>query len=164
MLAVNDSDSYTRVSFVSKTSVDGVPPGAVIGGHTADGFPLYVIQMFLMGNLDARNDYGEYVTHSSNNIPRNDTEWRYLIVEYSELWPQTLNHLLFPRRTFTTIPPYTHPIKHTHTHANIHTYVAKLDWTKHRFIKASKPRESIFSTPRTGSLLQIWFIFSLGMD
>ena len=138
MLAVNDSDSYTRVSFVSKTSVDGVPPGAVIGGHTADGFPLYVIQMFLTGNLDARNDYGEYVTHSSNNIPRNDTEWRYLIVEYSELWPQTLNHLLFPRRTFTTIPPYTHPIKHTHTH--MQTFIHMLQNWIEQNIASSKPR------------------------
>ena len=82
MLVLDTSDLYTSVSFVPKTSVDGIPSGAIIGGRTADNFPLYIVQMALMGNLDARNNYAEYST--SNGSPGTITDWDYMVIVYSE--------------------------------------------------------------------------------
>ena len=70
------------MSYVSKTSVDGVPWNAVIGGYTADDFPLYIVWPSQTGNLDARNDYAEYIDLDDN--ASNSTDWMYMIVEYSE--------------------------------------------------------------------------------
>ena len=84
MLAVNKSISYARVSYVPNTSMDGVPAGAVIGGHTTDNFPLYVVKLDGgMGYLDARNNFGECMY--SGNISFTATTWNYLVVEYSRL-------------------------------------------------------------------------------
>ena len=82
MLVLDESDPYTAVFYIPKTSVDGVPPGAVIGGHTADGFPLYVVWSFLTSSLDVRSGVAEYVSHQDVAVTR--TEWDYMIVDYSE--------------------------------------------------------------------------------
>ena len=81
ILVLDKSDPYTSVSYVSKTLVDGVPPGAVIGGHTADGFPLYNVRALLPASLDARNNYAEYY---SEKRTINSTDWEYVVVDYSE--------------------------------------------------------------------------------
>ena len=82
MLVLENSDPFTTVAYVNKTSVDGVPLGAIIGGYTPDGFPLYVTWSSLTGNLDARNDYVEYVDLTGNAVT--STEWFYIVVDYSE--------------------------------------------------------------------------------
>ena len=81
MLVFDKSDLYTTVSYVPKTSVEGIPSGVVIGGRTADNFPLYIVQMTLSGNLDARNNYGE--NHKDAGGPGISTEWDYMVVVYS---------------------------------------------------------------------------------
>ena len=78
---MNKSFSYAKVSYVPNTSPDGVPAGAVIGGYTADYFPLYVVQLIVMGCLDARNDYGECLNHDGTPFTANT--WNYMVVEYS---------------------------------------------------------------------------------
>ena len=88
MLAVDNSIMYVGVSYVpNSTSLDGVPAGAVIGGYTADHFPLYIVDLGLMGYHDLRNNYGEFLYHG--NIPSTATTWNYLVVEYSKLFPYT---------------------------------------------------------------------------
>ena len=82
MLVLDKSDLHTSVSFVPKTSVDGIPSGAIIGGRTADNFPLYIVQMALMGNLDARNNYAEYSI--AGGSPGSSTDWDYMVIVYSE--------------------------------------------------------------------------------
>ena len=82
MLVLDKSDLYTTVSYVPKTSVEGIPSGAVIGGRTADNFPLYIVQMTLSGNLDIRNNYGEY--HKDGGGSGFSTEWDYMVVVYSK--------------------------------------------------------------------------------
>ena len=80
-------DPYTTVSYINKTSVDRVPAGSVIGGHTADGFPLYIVWSEFNGNLDTRNDFSEYAGFSGTADRSGD--WRYMVVSYSEFCPQT---------------------------------------------------------------------------
>ena len=105
MLAVNKSISYA-VSYVPKnTSLYGVPAGAVIGGFTADHFPLYIVELGVMGHLDAHNNYAECLYH--RNIPTIATTWNSLVLEYSKLHSYTRNIDQFNAH----VPPPSH---HTH--------------------------------------------------
>ena len=84
-LVQDQPDSYTTVSYINKTSVDRVPAGSVIGGHTADGFPLYIVWSTFSGNLDIRNDFSEYAGFG-DSVSRGE-DWRYMVVGYSEFCP-----------------------------------------------------------------------------
>ena len=80
------SDQYTVVSYVPKTSVDGVPDGAIIGGHLADQSPLYFAQADLMGYWDPQKNYAEYPAASSSAT---STEWDFMVVHYSKYCSHT---------------------------------------------------------------------------
>ena len=59
-----------------------VPDGAVIGGHTADGHPLYVVGIpdVGYGNYDKRNNYAE--APESDGTTQH-TAWQFLVLSYS---------------------------------------------------------------------------------
>ena len=84
-LVQDQPDPYTTVSYINKTSVDRAPAGSVIGGHTADGFPLYIVWSDFAGNLDTRNDYSEYSDLDSS--VKRSSDWQYMVVVYSEFCP-----------------------------------------------------------------------------
>ena len=86
-LVQDHPDPYTTVSYINNTSVNRAPAGSVIGGHTADGFPLYIAWSTLTGNLDTRNDFSEYAGVTSSADRSGD--WQYMVVGYSEFCPQT---------------------------------------------------------------------------
>ena len=82
MLALDESFSNVKMTYVPKTTVEAIPAGAVVGGYTVDHFPLYVIDMGVFGHLDTRNNYAQALNHG--NIPLKSTKWSYLVLQYRE--------------------------------------------------------------------------------
>ena len=92
-LVQDQPDPYTRVSYINKTSINRVPPGSVIGGHTADGFPLYIVWSNFSGNFDTRNDFSEYAGYGDS--ANRSEDWSYMVVNYSEFCPTDTNFIFF---------------------------------------------------------------------
>ena len=84
-MLVYDDIPETDLDWVQRGDAAGPPRGSVVGGHTLDGHPLYVVKAVhddtgfdVAGNHDLRNDFAEYeyygIQRSSN--------WYFLVFVY----------------------------------------------------------------------------------
>ena len=89
-LAYKEVDG-TALRWVDNQLVEGVPHGAVVGGTTVDGFPLYVIQVNgVPGCYDARNSSAEY--EKGWKCLTSDT-WQYLVLKYGNAKHKHSQHI-----------------------------------------------------------------------
>ena len=71
----------TQYNWVEKNDVDGVPAGAVIGGHSTEGVFHYVVQardgtVHVAGNYESGADHVDYFKRGEY---RESQDWQYLV-------------------------------------------------------------------------------------
>ena len=71
----------TQYEWVEKNDVDGVPAGALVGGHSKEGVFYYVVQawdetLYVAGNYEAGADHVDYFRREEY---RESRDWRYLV-------------------------------------------------------------------------------------
>ena len=79
---------YKAVPYTQLTWLHGqarsVPQGAVIGSHTRDGAPLYIIRVEdEAGHYDARNSFAEYEYYGAKSA----TYFQYLVLNLCAYMP-----------------------------------------------------------------------------
>ena len=71
----------SQYNWVEKNDVDGIPAGAVVGGHSKDGTFHYVVQAWdgtihVVGNYEAGADHVDYFKQGEY---RESRDWQYLV-------------------------------------------------------------------------------------
>ena len=75
---IYEASPYTQLTWLHGQART-IPQGAVIGSHTRDGAPLYVIKAdSRAGNYDARNSFAEY----EYNGAKSTTNFEYLVLYF----------------------------------------------------------------------------------
>ena len=76
----------TDLDWVQRGNAPDLPRGSVVGSHTLDGHPLYLVKAVhddsgfgVAGYHDLRNDFADYEYHGAH---RSDN-WYFLVLKYS---------------------------------------------------------------------------------
>ena len=88
---IYEDSPYTELVWLSGQP-GSIPQGAVIGSHTKDGAPLYLIKgNGISGCYDARKTFAEYEAHG----PQKTTTFEYLVLIFGA--PVSFYYMLYTR-------------------------------------------------------------------
>ena len=94
----NENVRRVKLTWVPYHVEKGLPQGAVIAGHSEDGYPIYPAlatyyqndqSKTIRGSYDARHVYAEYIQRGA----KSSTEWKILVLQYGEYLVTLIPHV-----------------------------------------------------------------------